>query len=235
MRAPWLIDEQVLAGREHLNADFAAGFDDKQGHPDPSEDLAWLRHHGIGRDSTVIDLGAGTGQFAIPAARDLARVIAVDISPPMLDFLRRRVSEMELRNVDCVHAGFLTYEHAGVPADAVYTRNALHHLPDFWKAIALSRIAETLKPGGILLLRDLIYDFQPSESEDVFARWLDRAASDPSAGYTRADLAEHVRTEHSTFRWLLEPMLQAAGFKVIRSHFTDDVFGRYLCTKVRHA
>ena len=37
----------------------------------------------------------------------------------------------------------------GPPADGVYTRNALHQLPDFWKALALGRIARMLRPGGV--------------------------------------------------------------------------------------
>jgi hypothetical protein len=36
-----------------------------------------------------------------------------------------------MTNLDCVQAGFLTYEHIGPPADGVYTRNAIHHLPDY--------------------------------------------------------------------------------------------------------
>ncbi len=124
-----------------------------------------------------------------------------------------------LDNVECVRAGFLSYEHVGAPADAVFTRNALHQLPDFWKAIALHRIAGLLRPGGVLRLHDLIFDFQPADAETVLGRWLDSAAQDPSQGYTRADFAEHIRTEFSTFRWLLEPMLTATGFDIVTSDF----------------
>ena len=53
-----------------------------------------------------------------------------------------------LANVDVVQAGFTTYEHAGGPVDFVFTRNALHQLPDFWKGIALARIAALLPAGG---------------------------------------------------------------------------------------
>jgi len=97
------------------------------------------------------------------------------------------------------HAGFLTYEHAGPPVDFVCTRNALHQIPDFWKAIALDRIHGLLKPGGILLVRDLVYDFEPSEADARMAAWFAGAADDPARGWTAAELAEHVRTEHSTF------------------------------------
>ena len=163
---------------------FVAGFDDKQGRPDPAEDLAVLSGSGLGKESTVVDLGMGTGQFALRAARVFGKVIAVDISPAMLEVLRNRASELGLDNLDCIEAGFLSYEHAGPPADAVYTRNALHQLPDFWKALALTRIAAFLRAGGVLRLHDLIYDFQPSQAEAVFTRWLGHAATDPNRGYT---------------------------------------------------
>jgi len=97
--------------------------------------------------------GRGTGQFALRAARVFGKVIAVDVSPAMLEALRDRASGLALDNLDCIQAGFLSYEHAGPPADAVYTRNALHQLPDFWKALALTRIAAFMRAGGVLRLR----------------------------------------------------------------------------------
>jgi hypothetical protein len=82
-----------------------------------------------------------------------------------------------------------------------------------------------LKPGGVLLLDDLIYDFQPADASEVFARWLEPAAAvDPSVGYTREDFAEHIRTENSSFRWLFEPMLEAAGFEVLRAEFERSLY-----------
>lgn len=51
------------------------------------------------------------------------------------------------------------------------------------------------------------------------------------AVYTRDDLATHVRTEHSTYRWLLEPMLDAAGFEIIQTDFNRSVYGAYTCVK----
>jgi ubiquinone/menaquinone biosynthesis C-methylase UbiE len=207
MTKPWTLDELAHAGPEHLDPVFVTGYERKQGYPDPAEDLAVLAAHGLDETSTVLDLGAGTGRFSLAAARRFGQVTAVDISPAMLEFLRRRAAAAAVTNLACVQAGFLSYQHAGPPADAVYTRNTLHQLPDFWKAVALDRIGRMLRPGGVLRLHDLIYDFQPSEADTVFQRWLDNAADDPARGYTRADFAEHVRTEHSTFRWLLEPSL----------------------------
>jgi SAM-dependent methyltransferase len=149
----------------------------------------------------------------------------------MLQALRERAAAAGVDNLRCVQAGFLSYRHVGPPADAVYSRNALHQLPDFWKAVALDRIGRMMRPGGVLRLRDLVYDFQPSEADAVFQRWLDGAADDPTQGYTRADLAEHIRSEYSTFRWLLEPMLAAAGFEILTADFSRSVYGAYTCRR----
>jgi hypothetical protein len=143
------------------------------------------------------------------------------------------VANMRERGIEAVQAGFLTYEHQGEPPDAVMTRNALHHLPDFWKALALSRIAQMLRLGGVLLLRDLVFSFAPREARSSIQVWLDSAPTDPARGWTSAQLAEHVRTEHSTFTWLLEPMLERAGFEVRTRFLSDDgIYAAYTCVRV---
>jgi SAM-dependent methyltransferase len=231
MTEPWMIDELAHAGPEHLDPAFVAGYDRKQGHPDPAEDLAVFETHGLDGTSGVLDFAAGTGQFALAAARRLGHVTAIDVSPAMVAVLRERAKAAGLANLDCVRAGFLSYRHSGPPADGVYTRNALHQLPDFWKAVALDRIAGMMRPGGVLRLRDLIYDFRPAEAAKVFRRWLDHAVTDPADGYTSADYAEHIRTEFSTYRWLLEPMLAAAGFEIVTADYEGRLYGAYTCLK----
>src|SRR5580704_6663233 len=191
----WMIDELAHAGPEHLDPAFVASYDRKQGYPDPAEDLVAFEARGLGASSAVVDLGAGAGQFALAAARRFGHVTAVDVSPAMLTMLHERATAAGLANLDCVRAGFLSYQRPGPPADGVYTRHALHQLPDFWKALALDRIARMLRPGGVLRLRDLIYDFRPADAERIFRDWFDNAASDPGDGYTSEDYAEHIRTE----------------------------------------
>jgi SAM-dependent methyltransferase len=231
MTEPWTIDELAHAGPEHLDPAFVTGYDRKQGYPDPAGDLAIFEARGLGENSGVLDFGAGTGQFALAAARRLGHVTAIDVSPAMVEALRGRAAAAGLTNLDCARAGFLSYQHPGPPADGVYTRHALHQLPDFWKAVALDRIAGMMRPGGVLRLRDLIYDFSPAEAAAVFRGWLDHAAVDPADGYTATDYAEHIRTEFSTYRWLLEPMLAAAGFEIVTADFSGRLYGAYTCVK----
>ncbi|MBB5867059.1 SAM-dependent methyltransferase [Allocatelliglobosispora scoriae] len=231
MTKPWMIDELGYAGPEHLDPDFVDGYDRKQGFPDPDGDVAILREHGLTATSTLVDLGTGTGRVALAAAPHAGRVVAVDVSPAMLAQVSARAQAAGLANVEVVRAGFLTYEHTGALADAVHTRNALHQLPDFFKVQALLRIAAILRPGGVLRLRDLVYDFPPERTEEFFDGWFAGAAADPAAGYTAADYAEHIRTEFSTFGWLLEPMLDRAGFDVVTAESERSLYAAYTCVK----
>jgi ubiquinone/menaquinone biosynthesis C-methylase UbiE len=229
---PWFPDELTYAGPEHLDRDFVAGYDRKQGYPNVEADLDALRKLGaLGPSATIVDLAAGTGRFAIAAAAHCRRVVAVDISAAMLAQLRSHAADAAATRLECVQAGFLTYRHTGAPADAVFCRNALHQLPDFWKGIALHRIAQLLRPGGILRLRDLVYDFHPADAEPALERWLAGAATDPATGYTRDDFATHIRTEFSTYRWLLEPLLRTTGFDIIDSTVHNQIYATYTCRK----
>jgi SAM-dependent methyltransferase len=220
-----VIDERAFAGAEHLDPAYVAGYDRKTGF-DVDLDVALLRELGLGSASTLVDLGAGTGLLAAAVAPFARRVIAVDPSPAMLEAARAR------GGFAVVEAGFLTYEHDGDPPDLVYSRNALHHLPDYWKAIALARIRDLLAADGVLVLRDIVYSFEPEEADAVLARWYAAAPTDPADGWTAAELEQHVRTEHSTFSWLLEPMLEHAGFELRDRWYSESrTYARYVCVR----
>lgn len=229
----WWLDERAYAGREHSDEQHTRRYDAKMD-SGASVEIGLLQQAGVlGPDSTVVDLGTGTGQFALAAAAVCARVVAVDVAPLMLARLREKLDSSTLSNVEVVSAGFLTYEHAGGPADVVYSRFALHHLPDFWQAIALRRMAEMLRPGGVLRLSDVVYSFEPEDAERRIEAWIaETMAADVDGGWTRAELAEHVRDEHSTFTWLLEPMIERAGFDIADATYDDSgMLAQYLCRR----
>jgi ubiquinone/menaquinone biosynthesis C-methylase UbiE len=226
----WWLDEHAHAGAEHLDAGYVAGYDRKSGY-DATEDVAVLRRYGLDDTSTVVDLGAGTGVFTVAAARVCGHVVAIDVSPAMTAVLRRKVADLGLGNVSVVEAGFLSYEHAGNPPGFVFTRNALHQLPDFWKAIALSRVAALLPPGGVLRLHDLVFDFEPADAAARIEAWFAGAVTDSAAGFTAAELATHTRDEFSTFTWLLEPMLEHAGFEILDRASRRGAYTAYTCVR----
>ncbi len=137
------------------------------------EEIRLLQYTGVlGAESTMVDLGAGSGQFALAVAHVCERVVAVDVSPVMLERLRQKLAARQLANVETIDAGFLSYEHAGGPGDVVYSRYALHHLPDFWQALALRRIAGMLRPGGVFRVWDVVYGFDAADAERRIEAWI---------------------------------------------------------------
>jgi ubiquinone/menaquinone biosynthesis C-methylase UbiE len=226
----WWLDEHAHAGAEHLDEEYVRGYDRKAGF-DPTEDVDGLRTRGLGPDSVVVDLGAGTGTFTLAVAPFCGRVIAVDVSPAMVTRLRERAAQLGIANVTVVEGGFLSYEHGGAPADFVFTRNALHQIPDFWKGIALARIAAVLGPGGVLRLRDLVFDFAPADADARIEEWIAGAVTDPARGWTAAELAEHVRIEYSTYSWLLEVLLDRTGFDIAERAYRRAAYGTYTCIR----
>lgn len=224
----WYPDEIALAGAEHLDPGFVAGYDRKAGDA-ASNDAAALPHLGLSKGATVVDIAAGTGTFALAAAALGYRVIAVDVSEAML---REAARKAEGRGLELVQAGMLTYVHLGPPADLVYCRNALHHLPDFWKAMALRKMASTLRAGGLLRLRDIVFSFDPAEAEHAIDRWLSAAPDRAEDGWTRTELEVHLRTEYSAFTWVLEPMLERCGFLIREARYNEArTFADYLCER----
>jgi SAM-dependent methyltransferase len=222
----WYPDELDHAGPEHLDPEYVAAYDAKT-QLDLDDALQFLRRHGLDAETTLVDLGCGTGLLAAAAAAEAGRVVGVDPSPAMLEVARARSDAVEW-----VEAGFLTYEHEGDPPQLVHSRNALHHLPDFWKGIALARVQDLLAPGGVLVLRDLVYDFEPAGSERRIEEWLACAAPVPAEGWTRPELEAHVRDEYSTFAWLLEALLARARFEILERDVRGGIYATYLCARL---
>ena len=188
--------------------------------------MRWL---GLDSSSDVVDLGCGTGQFALAVAPLCRRVVAVDVSPLIREALRGKRDEAGLQNVEIVDAGFLTYNHAEDPADVVYSRYALHHLPDFWKVMALRRVRAMLRPGGLFRLWDVAYRFTPDEADEAIEAWCAPYGDEVDGDWARWEMEEHVRDEHSTFTWLLEAMFERTRFTIEAADYSDDGFdARYL-------
>jgi len=217
----WFPDERGFACRENLDAGHASRYDEKEDAGAAAE-AALLERHGLDPASLVVEFGPGTGQITVALAPRCRRLIAVDVSEPMMQRLAAKLEQRSLANVEIVDAGLLSYEHRGEPADFVYSRLVLHHLPDFWKVVALERIRALLRPGGIFRLVDVVFGFEPGDAEDRLEAWFATGGDSDETEWTRAEFEEHVRDEHSTFTWLLEPMLARAGFEVLEREYSGD-------------
>jgi len=229
-RPPWLFDE--YRGHRWLDAAEVAAYEATI-RPDPAAERELLLTLGLSSEHTLIDVGAGTGVRALAAAEVCRRVIAVDPSAAMLDYMRAKAERLGVRNVEYAQRGFLTYEHRGASVDVAITRHALHHLPDFWKVEALRRVYATLKPGGVFFAQELVYSFEPADAADAVTRWIDSVGKDDGTGFPRAFFEEHVREKYSTYSWLFEAMLRKIGFEIREAAYRDaGTYATYRCVRL---
>ena len=56
------------------------------------------------QNSSIIDIGTGTGRFVFQAAEKFSKVVGVDLSSRNINFSNTQLSKMELENVSFLHA-----------------------------------------------------------------------------------------------------------------------------------
>ncbi len=119
-------------------------------------------------DWVVADLGCGTGNASELLAPHVERVLAVDQSAPMLKAAKKRLAEHD--NVE-----FLRGELDDLPiddraADAVVLALVLHHVDAL--AESLAEVVRILKPGGIVLVIDMVEHERDTYHRTMGHVWL---------------------------------------------------------------
>ena len=111
----------------------------------------------IGHGDVVVDLGAGTGFVALELAPDASEVVAVDASSEMLRVLARSADDRLLSNVTTRCADLATFDLPPASVDVVVSSYALHHLEDDAKRALVWRTYRWLRPGGRLVIADMMF------------------------------------------------------------------------------
>ena len=124
---------------------------------------------GLLDDGLVIgDLGAGTGVVADALAPFVRRVIAVDHSQEMLAVARRRLADRP--NVELREGDLEALPLADGELDAAVIVLTLHHAAD--PAVVLAEAARALRPGGRLLVVDMVPHDRESYRAEMGHGWL---------------------------------------------------------------
>lgn len=120
----------------------------------------------------VADIGAGSGYFALRFAPLLpqGRVLAVDVSQPMLDEVGRRATAAGMRNLVPVLGGFDDPRLPAGGVDVIFTCNTWHHIDG--RDAYLARVKAALTPGG----RVAVVDFHKDSPRGPANMKLARAA-----------------------------------------------------------
>lgn len=134
---------------------------------------ALLLRHVPGGCGAALDVGCGSGAFAVRLAERAATVLGIDLSPEMARLARRRLAPFPGAEVRV--ADFAAEALPGGSFDCVASIATLHHLPI---RAALVKMAALLRPGGVLLVLDLY------QAETLSDRLCDLVALPLDAGFS---------------------------------------------------
>jgi ubiquinone/menaquinone biosynthesis C-methylase UbiE len=229
----WTYNEFKHCGVDYSDMNQAAQYDKKHNRfRDYEKEVNYLINElslHNSKNLTLIDLGCGTGAFAINASKYFKKIYAVDVAEAMIHQAKQKMDPHNT-NITFINSGFLCYEHNGEPADIVITSAALHHLPDFWKQIALIRINKMLKLNGIFYLFDIVFQFESKDYKkkinDYITDFVAKAGDD-----FKSEVEIHIRDEFSTFDWIMKGLITNAGFKIEKSRSNDGFSTEYFCVK----
>ena len=171
---------------------------------------------------TVLELGCGTGSFTRELARSGAEIVAIDVSPELLEIAKLNCSVPNVR-FQIQNAYSLSYSEAVF--DSVVGSSVLHHLEI---EEALRGVYRVLKPEGTICFTEPNM-LNPQIAIQKNIPWIKQKLGDSP-------------DETAFFRWPLRRLLERAGYRDIRVDPFDflhpktpvalidrmDAFGRFL-------
>lgn len=165
----------------------------------------------------ALDLGAGTGVLShlILEAFGEAEVVAVDLADNMLEACRKNLSRFEGR-LTLKKANFVSDDLEG-GYDLAVSGLAVHHLTDDEKRRLFARVLESLSPGGVFIVRDVVLGATPHLTELYRGGWKSFMRS--TGEDDEVWLARHLKEDkpasvESQTAWLSE-----AGFTDVACHW----------------
>lgn len=178
----------------------------------------------------LLDIGCGAGNYSLKMLTKIANLncTLVDLSKPMLDKAKERVSAKTNNKVEIIQGDIREVDLKGNSFDIILAGAVLHHLRDDndWET-TFRKLFRLLKPGGCLMISDLITQETSAVNEYTWERYGDYLESVDGKEY-RKKVFEYVKKEDSprSMTYQLE-LMKKIGFKKTEILHKNMCFGAF--------
>lgn len=205
-------DESISASVQNQFGKVAANYTTSQVHAGGADLTELVQQAELTGDERVLDAGTGAGHAAMAVAPHASEVVAYDFTQEMLTQVQHNARERSFNNVRTELGDVAALPFDDQSFDRIISRYSAHHWPH--PLAALTEFQRVLKPGGKLLIGDVVAPAAPIS--DTFLQTLE-LLRDPS----------HVR-DYSSEQWLR--FFKQAGFKaeVVFTWPVNLVFDRWV-------
>lgn len=188
------------------------------------------------KDASILSAGAGTGAEVIRLGMRFPswRFVAADISPDMLHVCQERVEGQRMSGrVEYFH-GCLRDYRPQLPFDAATSIFVSHFIlsPEERQA-HFQAIADSLKPGGILVFGDLYGDRHSASFSQLLASWLDGYAAHGVSEMELDKDRQHIERDIAFIpEGELLDLLERTGFSRPVRFYQTFLFGAWMGFKL---
>ncbi len=178
----------------------------------------------------LLDIGCGAGNYTLKMLTKIADLncTLVDLSKPMLDKAKERVSAKTNNKVETIQGDIREVELKEKSFDIILAGAVLHHLRDDndWET-TFDKLYNLLKPGGCLMISDLITQETNAVNEYTWERYGDYLESIGGKEY-RKKVLDYVEKEDSprSMTYQLE-LMRKVGFKKTEILHKNMCFGAF--------
>jgi tRNA (cmo5U34)-methyltransferase len=182
----------------------------------------------------LLDIGCGAGNFTLRVLSQASPLdcVLVDLSQPMLDRARERVSAATTGRVETIQSDMRTLSFGSASFDIILAGQVLHHLREDaqWEAM-FANFYNWLRPGGALFIADLIAYDDPAIQSLMLARYAKHLESIGGAEYREKVLAYCDEEDSPRSVKYQFDMLAKAGFTEYDVLHKNALFVAYYAKK----
>lgn len=180
--------------------------------------------------TTLMDLGCGAGNYSLKMLSKLPKLncTLVDLSQNMLDRAYQRVSEVSSGKIESIQGDIREIDFPKNHFDIILAGAVLHHLrvDSDWEFV-FKKLFNSLKPGGCLMISDLIFQENPAVNELVWKMYGDYLKQQGGAIYQQKvfDYIEKEDTPRSMTYQL--DLMKKVGFSSTEILHKNSCFGTF--------